>query len=153
MLRRNLNIQLSLLASSYGVPDLPVFWPTPESAIPNQVKETEGAYRRTLPPFVTDRRSKRFAFCRSGGKIYNTNVSDYEIYFIPKYYKFNYLTLKKTFEYDVVSSKIGGSAVWCTLRWDVPFVDGRSRYRCMKEFLSQKDATVLPLLAWCRFSG
>ena len=24
------------------MPDLPVFWPTPESAMPNQVTETEG---------------------------------------------------------------------------------------------------------------
>ena len=78
--------------------------------------ETEGEVRRTLPSFATGRRSKRFAFCRSEGKIYNTNVSDKEIYFTPKYYKFNDLTLKKTLEDDVVSLKIGSSVVWCTLR-------------------------------------
>ena len=98
-----------------AVPDLSVFWPTPESAMPNQVTETEGADQRTLPPFATGRRSKRFAFCRSGGKIYNNNVSDYEIYFTLKYYKFNYLTLKKMLE-DDVSSKVGDSAVGCILR-------------------------------------
>ena len=58
LLRRNLKIQLLLLATSYGVPDLPDFWATPESAMPDQVTETEGADRRTLPLFATGRRSK-----------------------------------------------------------------------------------------------
>ena len=69
---------------------------------------------------------KHFAFCRSGGKIYNTNASDYEIYFTPKYYKFNYLALKKMLEDHGVSSKVGGSAVWCTLRRDMLFASGRA---------------------------
>ena len=91
MLSRNLNTKLSFLSGLlWGVPDLSVFWPTPESAMPNQVTETEEGDRKTLPPFVTGRRSKRFAFCRSGGKECNTNLSDDEIYFTPKYYKFNY---------------------------------------------------------------
>ena len=50
-----------------GMLGLPNFWPTPESAMPNQVTETEGADRRALSPF-------------------QTYISDDEIYF-PKYYK------------------------------------------------------------------
>ena len=38
-------------------------------------------------------------------------MSDYEIYFTPKYYKFNYLTLKKTLEDDVASLKVDSSVV------------------------------------------
>ena len=41
-----------------GMLGLPDFWPTPESAMSDQVTETEEAYRRTLPPFATGRRSK-----------------------------------------------------------------------------------------------
>ena len=53
---------------------LPEFWPTPKSARSNQVTETEGAARRTLPPFATGRRSRALRLCCSGGKICNLNL-------------------------------------------------------------------------------
>ena len=50
-----------ILTTCYGVPDLSDFWPTPESALPNQVTETEGADRRTLLLLQAGAR-ERFAF-------------------------------------------------------------------------------------------
>ena len=41
-----------------GCRRLPVFWPTLEGALPDQVTETKEADRRTLPPFATGRRSR-----------------------------------------------------------------------------------------------
>ena len=70
-----------------GMLGLPDFWPTPESAMPNQVTETEGADRRTLPAFATGRCSRALRLCCSGGKIaIQTYISNDEIY-SPKYYK------------------------------------------------------------------
>ena len=73
-----------------GMLGLPDFWPMLESAIPNQVTETEGPDRRTLLPFATGRRSRAPCLCCSGRKIaIQTYISDDEIYF-PKYYKIEY---------------------------------------------------------------
>ena len=52
-----------------GMLGFPDFWPTPESAMVDQVTETEEADRRTLSPFTPGRCSKALRLCCSGGKI------------------------------------------------------------------------------------
>ena len=73
---------------------LPVFWPAPESALPDQVTETKEAVRRTLPPFATGRRSRALRLCCSGGKSTNQIFSDDQIYFRGIITNLLYLTTK-----------------------------------------------------------